>query len=229
MTLPLLYERLPDFCYICSRIGHIFRECPEETRSSKLELGQPDFDYGPWLRASTMAEKLKQSRSKEKASGKLAMAELDNRRGTNGENPSIQEKQSGPDPESNHQSAENTVDTMTPQNTENSNQTPRSFLQSGEQIIIDSPTTLNNLKQGEYLSNSPSKTFKRASDNEYVDQCCSQNTPKSSELLHQPIPKNQSKSKEDNQSYHAYVKRGKEKKWKQWARSQPIPKLGNAK
>ena len=41
------YERLPTFCYICGRMGHDDRHCPE----SAEHLNSPR-QYGEWLRAS---------------------------------------------------------------------------------------------------------------------------------------------------------------------------------
>lgn len=45
----LVYERLPDFCYACGRVGHTVKDCIDET-VNKANLG-----FGTWLRAATHA------------------------------------------------------------------------------------------------------------------------------------------------------------------------------
>lgn len=42
----LLYERLPEFCFSCGRVGHTFRDC-EEDNSVNMS-----HKFGAWLRAS---------------------------------------------------------------------------------------------------------------------------------------------------------------------------------
>ncbi|TXG63385.1 hypothetical protein EZV62_010379 [Acer yangbiense] len=47
----LKYERLPDFCFACGKIGHCIRECQdEEARAAALKSSQNK--YGSWLKAS---------------------------------------------------------------------------------------------------------------------------------------------------------------------------------
>lgn len=61
IPMQVMYERLPDFCFCCGRIGHQYRECAHYKSQSKDELA-----YGPWLKASTITERLKQSRGKDR-------------------------------------------------------------------------------------------------------------------------------------------------------------------
>ncbi|KAK9220854.1 hypothetical protein WN944_009278 [Citrus x changshan-huyou] len=61
IPMRVMYERLPDFCFCCGRIGHQYRECVYYKSQSKDELA-----YGPWLKANTVAEKLKQGRGRDR-------------------------------------------------------------------------------------------------------------------------------------------------------------------
>ncbi|TXG70052.1 hypothetical protein EZV62_004987 [Acer yangbiense] len=50
VVVGLKYERLPDFCFACGRIGHIIKECvDEEAKKGALE-GSP-LRFGQWLKA----------------------------------------------------------------------------------------------------------------------------------------------------------------------------------
>ncbi|TXG48912.1 hypothetical protein EZV62_024787 [Acer yangbiense] len=47
----LKYERLPEFCYVCGRIGHASKDCSDD--EAKSEALKSDFTkYGSWMRAS---------------------------------------------------------------------------------------------------------------------------------------------------------------------------------
>ena len=59
--MPVLYEKLPDFCYVCGCVGHQFRECNQYKGQTRDEM-----TYGPWLKALTNAEKLKLNKGKER-------------------------------------------------------------------------------------------------------------------------------------------------------------------
>lgn len=55
-----VYERLPEFCYACGRIGHQVKEC-DDTEADKLNL-----DYGALMRASSYQNNNKRRTFQEK-------------------------------------------------------------------------------------------------------------------------------------------------------------------
>ncbi|KAK2662577.1 hypothetical protein Ddye_001151 [Dipteronia dyeriana] len=51
VVVALKYERLPEFCYACGKIGHGFREYPnDDARTNTLEGSTPK--YRAWLRVA---------------------------------------------------------------------------------------------------------------------------------------------------------------------------------
>ncbi|KAK3012835.1 hypothetical protein RJ639_008614 [Escallonia herrerae] len=53
----LRYERLPDFCFNCGRIGHVHKGCSQTPLSFPETKTNP---YGPWLRADFLDPSLTQ-------------------------------------------------------------------------------------------------------------------------------------------------------------------------
>lgn len=54
IPMPILYEKLPDFCFCCAHIGRQYRGCLKYKGQQK-----EDLPYGEWMRAVTQAERVK--------------------------------------------------------------------------------------------------------------------------------------------------------------------------
>lgn len=52
---PLKYERLPNFCFWCRRLGHGDRDCEDKLQLLEKD-GNAKAQYGPWLRASSTSK-----------------------------------------------------------------------------------------------------------------------------------------------------------------------------
>lgn len=42
------YERIPEFCFKCGRIGRVFKDCPDW--KNKEDHNSEDFEYGMWMK-----------------------------------------------------------------------------------------------------------------------------------------------------------------------------------
>jgi hypothetical protein len=65
------YERLPNFCFVCGRIGHQLKECDEAgdlEEAGYEELEEKELGFGPWMRASPLPKPSFEPR-KESSSG----------------------------------------------------------------------------------------------------------------------------------------------------------------
>jgi len=50
ITPPVKYERLPNICYFCGRVGHVERDCDLKEEG---EEGTITYAFGEWMRASS--------------------------------------------------------------------------------------------------------------------------------------------------------------------------------
>ena len=49
ITLPVKYERLPNICYYCGRVGHVEKDCEVKEEAGD---GGNTYGFGEWMRAS---------------------------------------------------------------------------------------------------------------------------------------------------------------------------------
>ncbi|XP_058782089.1 uncharacterized protein LOC131656370 [Vicia villosa] len=65
------YERLPTFCFICGRVGHLMKDCEEIgdlSDESYEDLEEQDLSYGAWLRASPLPRVQEEQKKKDSTS-----------------------------------------------------------------------------------------------------------------------------------------------------------------
>ncbi|KAL0416086.1 UNVERIFIED_CONTAM: hypothetical protein Slati_3440500 [Sesamum latifolium] len=61
-TVYFTYERLPNFCYLCGRTGHIAKYCKSRFDEGFIDPGE-DMPYSPWLRAPMPPRSRSQTKS----------------------------------------------------------------------------------------------------------------------------------------------------------------------
>ncbi|XP_024038344.1 uncharacterized protein LOC112097374 [Citrus clementina] len=70
IPMPVVYERLPDFCFSCGIIGYQFKECTQYQGQPKEE-----FSFGVWMKALMIGGRSKKHISKERWQNEGARAE----------------------------------------------------------------------------------------------------------------------------------------------------------
>ncbi|PQQ10307.1 uncharacterized protein Pyn_17609 [Prunus yedoensis var. nudiflora] len=60
------YERLPEFCFCCGRVGHVFKECAFVDQAAKQACEKP---YGIWLKATKDLNSTRANNSKRPSGG----------------------------------------------------------------------------------------------------------------------------------------------------------------
>jgi interleukin-1 receptor-associated kinase 1 len=71
MWVDFKYERLPNFCFACGRIGHQLKECEDVEdvdNNSYSDIEEKSQAFGPWLRASPLPRIIEEPR-KDASSG----------------------------------------------------------------------------------------------------------------------------------------------------------------
>ncbi|KAL0444324.1 UNVERIFIED_CONTAM: hypothetical protein Slati_2155100 [Sesamum latifolium] len=53
--LSFIYERIPNFCYLCGHLGHITKYCDSRFNDDFKDTRE-DTPYGPWLRAPLLTK-----------------------------------------------------------------------------------------------------------------------------------------------------------------------------